>query len=110
MLLLELPFLLSLSHSLGKLQHSCNQFQHPSSGSINCPFGVIAASGLKILVENKVNFDIKRNLLISSVVLVIGIGGMIINITQNLQISSVAIATILGIVLNLVLPKDPSEI
>jgi uracil permease len=35
---------------------------------------------------------------------------MIINITQNLQISSVAIATILGIVLNLVLPKDPSEI
>ena len=65
-------------------------------------FGVIAASGLKIIVENKINFDIKRNLLISSVVLVIGIGGMVLDITQNLQISSVAIATIIGIVLNLV--------
>jgi len=35
---------------------------------------------------------------------------MIINITQNLQISSVAIATILGIVLNLVLPKETQEV
>lgn len=69
-------------------------------------FGVIAASGLKIIVENKINFDIKRNLLISSVVLVIGIGGMVLDITQNLQISSVAIATIIGIVLNLVLPEE----
>ncbi|WP_374286014.1 uracil-xanthine permease family protein [Lactococcus sp.] len=72
-------------------------------------FGVIAASGLKILVENKINFDIKRNLLISSVVLVIGIGGMVLDIkygSHSLQISPVAIATILGIVLNLVLPQE----
>lgn len=71
-------------------------------------FGVIAASGLKILVENKVDFDIKRNLLIASVVLVAGIGGLVINI-GNFQISSVAFSTIIGIVLNLVLPKEEKE-
>ena len=38
-------------------------------------FGVIAASGLKILIDNKINFDKKKNLLIASVILVIGIGG-----------------------------------
>ncbi|MDR0297353.1 MAG: NCS2 family nucleobase:cation symporter [Streptococcaceae bacterium] len=69
-------------------------------------FGVIAASGLKILVENHVDFDNKKNLLISSVILVVGIGGMVLNITQNFQISSVALATIIGIVLALVLPDD----
>jgi len=96
---------------IGKITALLQSIPAPVIGGASIAlFGVIAASGLKILVENKVNFDIKRNLLISSVVLVIGIGGMIINITQNLQISSVAIATILGIVLNLVLPKDPSEI
>ena len=36
-------------------------------------FGVIAASGLKILIDNKINFDKKKNLLIASVILVIGI-------------------------------------
>ncbi|MGM9887108.1 MAG: uracil permease, partial [Lactococcus sp.] len=51
----------------------------------------------------------KRNLLISSVVLVIGIGGMVLDLkygSHSLQISPVAIATILGIVLNLVLPQE----
>ena len=77
MLLLELPFLLSLSHSLGKLTALLQSIPAPVIGGASIAlFGVIAASGLKILVENKVNFDIKRNLLISSVVLVIGIGGM----------------------------------
>lgn len=95
---------------VGKITALLQSIPSPVIGGASIAlFGVIAASGLKILVENKVDFDIKRNLLISSVVLVIGIGGMIINITQNLQISSVAIATILGIALNLILPKDANE-
>ena len=92
---------------IGKITALLHSIPTPVIGGASIAlFGVIAASGLKILVENKVNFDQKRNLLIASVVLVIGIGGMIINITQNLQISSVAIATIIGIVLNLILPKE----
>ena len=92
---------------IGKLTALLTSIPSPVIGGASIAlFGVIAASGLNIIVENKINFDIKRNLLISSVVLVIGIGGMVLDITQNLQISSVAIATIIGIVLNLVLPEE----
>jgi len=40
-------------------------------------FGVIAASGLRTIVEGKVDMGEKRNLLIVSVILVIGIGGAV---------------------------------
>ena len=58
-------------------------------------FGVIASSGLKILVENKVDFDNKKNLFIASVILVSGIGGLMLQIA-GLQITSVAFSTLLG--------------
>ncbi|EGO9368820.1 uracil permease [Enterococcus faecalis] len=68
-------------------------------------FGVIAASGLKILIDNKINFDKKKNLLIASVILVIGIGGLVFKV-GTFELSSMALATILGIVLNLILPEN----
>lgn len=71
-------------------------------------FGVIAASGLKILVEHKIDFDNKKNLLIASVILVSGIGGLIFQV-GNLQITGVATATILGILLYQILPEPKKE-
>ncbi|MDN3118236.1 solute carrier family 23 protein [Enterococcus faecalis] len=68
-------------------------------------FGVIAASGLKILIDNKINFDKKKNLLIASVILVIGIGGLFFKV-GTFELSSMALATVLGIVLNLILPEN----
>ncbi|TKN16788.1 uracil permease [Enterococcus faecalis] len=68
-------------------------------------FGVIAASGLKILIDNKINFDKKKNLLIASVILVIGIGGLVFKV-GTFELSSMALATGLGIVLNLILPEN----
>ncbi|MCD5003151.1 uracil permease [Enterococcus saccharolyticus] len=67
-------------------------------------FGVIAASGLKILIENKIDFDRKKNLLIASVILVTGIGGLMVE-AGTFVLSAMALATVLGIVLNLVLPE-----
>lgn len=67
-------------------------------------FGVIAASGLKILIENKINFDKKKNLLIASVILVIGIGGLYVE-AGTFTLSAMALATVLGIALNLILPE-----
>lgn len=67
-------------------------------------FGVIAASGLKILVENKIDFDKKKNLLIASVILVIGIGGLYVE-AGTFTLSAMALATVLGIALNLILPE-----
>ncbi|MGM0124247.1 uracil permease [Enterococcus sp. AZ194] len=67
-------------------------------------FGVIATSGLKILIENQVNFDKKKNLLIVSVILVVGIGGLIFQV-GTFTLSAMALATVMGIVLNLILPE-----
>ena len=67
-------------------------------------FGVIASSGLRILIDNKINFDEKRNLIIASVILVIGIGGAYFQF-GSLTLSGMSLATVVGIVLNLILPK-----
>lgn len=67
-------------------------------------FGVIATSGLKMLVTNKVDFDNKKNLLITSIVLIIGVGNLILNI-KGFELSGMAIATFVGVILNLVIPN-----
>lgn len=68
-------------------------------------FGVIAASGLKILIDNQIDFNKKKNLLIASVILVIGIGGLVFK-AGTFELSSMALATVLGIALNLILPEN----
>lgn len=67
-------------------------------------FGIIASSGLRMLVENKVDFSRKRNLIIASVILVVGIGGAAIHIGKMFSLEGMALASIIGIVLNQVLP------
>lgn len=67
-------------------------------------FGIIGSSGLRMLVENKVDFSIKRNLIISSVILVIGIGGAAIHVGNLFSLEGMALASIIGVILNQVLP------
>ncbi len=67
-------------------------------------FGIIASSGFRVFVENKIDFSLKKNLIICSVIIVLGIGGAVIKI-HNMELSGVALATIVGIILNLVLPE-----
>ncbi|MCL2210532.1 MAG: NCS2 family nucleobase:cation symporter [Treponema sp.] len=71
-------------------------------------FGIIASSGIRTIVESGVDFKDKRNLIITSVILVIGIGGgrLAFNITNDLtfELAGIALATLVGIVLNLIIP------
>ncbi|MCL2879848.1 MAG: NCS2 family nucleobase:cation symporter [Treponema sp.] len=71
-------------------------------------FGIIASSGLRTIVESGVNFKDKRNLTITSVMLVIGVGGgeLAFHLTKELEfrLAGVALATVVGIILNLVFP------
>lgn len=67
-------------------------------------FGVIASSGIRTLVESGIDFSQTRNLLISSVVLVLGIGGAAIG-----NLSGMGLAAIAGVLLNLMLPMPRSE-
>ncbi len=72
-------------------------------------YGLIASSGLRTIVESGVDYKDKRNLTISSVIMVIGIGGGILqfNVGKDFTFSlgGVALATVVGILLNLILPK-----
>lgn len=67
-------------------------------------FGIIAASGLRMLVDAKVDFGNSRNLVIASVILVIGIGGAKFIVSEALSIEGMALAAIIGVILNLILP------
>lgn len=69
-------------------------------------FGVIAASGIRTLVEGKVDLGDRRNLLIASTILVLGIGGATLHFGEaGFEISPMALAAVAGILLNAVLPK-----
>ncbi len=63
-------------------------------------FGIIAASGLRMLVEAKVDYSKSRNLILTTVVLVIGISGASITI-GNVTLSGMGLATIVAIILSL---------
>ena len=70
-------------------------------------FGMIASIGARTLVENKVDFQQSRNLIISAVILVLGIGGAIVPIKLGVVVISfegMALAAIIGIILNQILP------
>ncbi|MUV36200.1 Uracil permease [Lentibacillus sp. JNUCC-1] len=74
-------------------------------------FGIIASNGLRMLIDNQVDLNDKRNLIIASVILVIGIGGALIKVNiQNeaIQVEGMALATIIGVLLNLLLPGKES--
>ena len=76
-------------------------------------YGLIASSGLRTIVDAGVNYEDKRNLTISSVILVLGIGGGLLQfkVGQDFTFSlgGVALATIVGIILNLVIPNKKAE-
>lgn len=72
-------------------------------------FGMIASVGLRMLVENHVDFTKSYNLVIAAVMLVIGLGlSSGINV-GSITISGTAIAAVLGVILAKLLPKEESE-
>ena len=62
-----------------------------------------------MLVDHKIDFGNQRNLVIASVILVIGIGGATIKFSETFQIEGMALAAIVGVILNLVLPGKTKE-
>lgn len=95
---------------VGKFTALVQSVPSPVMGGVSILlFGIIAASGLRILIDAQIDLDNKRNLVIASVILVIGIGKahldfMIGDIPFNLE--GMALAALAGIVLNAVLPKE----
>lgn len=61
-------------------------------------FGVIAASGLRIFVEQRVDFSKASNMILATLVLVVGISGISLKIA-SVELKGMALATIVGILL-----------
>ncbi|KUP07038.1 uracil permease [Bacillus coahuilensis p1.1.43] len=95
---------------IGKISALISSIPTPVMGGVSILlFGIIASSGLRMLIDNGVNLENNRNLIISSVILVIGIGGAFIKLTADVSLSGMALAAIVGVVLNLVLPGGEIE-
>lgn len=75
-------------------------------------YGMISAVGIRNVVESKVDLTVSRNLIIAAVILVTAlgfdsIGGITFTIgSAAITISGIAIAAILGIVLNAIFPGN----
>ena len=94
---------------VGKVAAVIESIPMPVIGGISfLLFGTIASNGLKILVDDKIDFGEKRNMLIASVILVIGIGGAYLQL-GNFQLTSVALCTIFGMLMNWILPKKAAS-
>ncbi len=76
-------------------------------------YGMISAIGVRNIVENRVDFSNSRNLIIGAVILVCGLGftnGISFTIgSAHITLTSLAIASIVGILLNAILPGKDYE-
>ena len=75
-------------------------------------YGFISVNGLKVLIQNQVNFNNTKNVIVASAMLVLGLGGATISIVSGdlaVTISGMSLAAIVGIILNLCLPTEKSE-
>ena len=76
-------------------------------------YGFIASSGVKMLINEQVDFTKSRNIFIAAAILVAGIGGLNISFNlagQAVTITSTAVAMILGILLNIILKEKKEEV
>ncbi|MGP3791386.1 uracil-xanthine permease family protein [Pseudomonas sp. B392_1p] len=89
---------------IGKFGVALQSIPVPVMGGILCLlFGSIAVVGLNTLIRNQVDLSEARNLIIVSVTLVFGIGGMKFG-GQGFALSGISLAALAALLLNLLLP------
>lgn len=67
-------------------------------------FGTIASVGINNMIKAKLDMNKSRNLVISSVILTIGIGGAVISFGK-FSLAGIGLASIVGVILNLIIPE-----
>ncbi len=72
-------------------------------------FGMIAAVGIRTLIENQVDLSNTRNLIILSTIMVIGVGKLQIDFGL-VSLEGTGLAAIAGILLNIVLPREKEDV
>ena len=91
---------------LGKLSAVLKTIPVPVMGGIMfLLFGMIAAIGINTLVRTKVDVSKARNIIITSVILVCGIGGVVLSLGK-VTLGGIGLAGVIGVLLNLILPEE----
>jgi uracil permease len=87
---------------IGKVSAAISTIPNPVMGGITMLlYGVIAVQGLRILVEQKVDFSKNRNMVLGAITFVVGISGASINI-GSVQLKGMAFAAMIGVILSLI--------
>lgn len=98
---------------LGKFTALVSTIPNPVLGGVSLLlYGFIAVNGLKVLIQNQVDFGKTKNVVVASAMLVLGLGGAAISIISgdlSITISGMSLAAIIGILLNLFLPMDKED-
>jgi uracil permease len=92
---------------IGKLGAVLNSIPNAVKGGMSIMlFGMIAAVGMRTLVDAKLDFQHSRNLIVCALILVFGLG-MSAGITiGNVTFSGLFVAVIVGVIANKVLPEN----
>lgn len=98
---------------LGKFTAIISTIPEPVLGGVSLLlYGFIAINGLKVLIENQIDFGKSKNIVVASTMLVLGLGGAAISIVSgdlSITISGMSLAATVGILLNLLLPEEKVE-
>ena len=98
---------------LGKFTAMVSTIPNPVLGGVSLLlYGFIAVNGLKVLIQNQIDFGKSKNVVVASTMLVLGLGGASIAIVSgdlSITISGMSLAAIIGIILNLCLPAKKEE-
>ncbi len=87
---------------VGKFAALIGTIPTPVMGGVSLMlFGVIAASGIRMLVDEKVDYGKPRNLVLTATVLVVGLSGVHLVLTDTVTLSGMALATIVSIMMSL---------
>ncbi|MDD3839345.1 MAG: uracil-xanthine permease family protein [Clostridia bacterium] len=105
--ILELAAVFAIAMSLfGKLGGALQTIPTPVMGGVSLIlFGMIASIGMRTISEANLDFTCSRNLIIVSLILVMGLSGVILPI-GNLKLAGISLAALVGVVLNKLLPEN----
>jgi len=86
---------------VGKLSTLISTIPGPVIGGISfLLYGMIGASGIRVLVDSRVDYGKSQNLILTSVIFVTGLSGISINL-GNVKLSGMVLACIVGMLLSL---------
>lgn len=87
---------------IGKLAAAIQAIPVPVMGGVSLLlYGVIGTSGIRVLIESKVDYNKAQNLILTAIILIIGVSGAKVNIGA-VELKGMALATLVGVALSLI--------